>query len=63
MAQLTGRHWRTYGLADLILFVVLGLVFISKGIPARGLSDGLVVTLAVAVMGASATLGLWFVLF
>lgn len=61
MALLTGHHWRTHGLADIIVFVVLGWVFMAKGIPARGLTNGLAVILAGAVIVASAALGLWFV--
>ncbi|MFZ0487891.1 MAG: hypothetical protein WAL83_12900 [Arenicellales bacterium] len=63
MAYLTGHHWRTHGLADLIVFIVLGWVFMARGIPARGLTNSLVVNLAGAVIIASAALGLWFVLF
>lgn len=61
MAMLTGHHWRTHGLADLIVFLVLGWAFMARGIPARGLTTGLAVTLAGAVIVASAALGLWFV--
>jgi hypothetical protein len=63
MAHLTGHHWRTHGLADLIVFIVLGWIFLAQGIPARGMTNGLVVTVAAAVVVASAALGLWFVLF
>jgi hypothetical protein len=63
MAHLTGHHWRTHGLADLIVFLVLGWIFLARGIPARGMTNGLVVTVAAAVVVASAALGLWFVLF
>lgn len=63
MAHLTGHHWRTHGLFDLIVFIGLGLLFMSKGIPARGLTNGLVVALVAAVILSSAALGLWFVLF
>lgn len=60
MAQLTGHHWRTHGLADFILFIVLGWLFMAKGIPARGLTNGTVVTVAAATVIAGAALGLWF---
>lgn len=63
MAQLTGHHWRTHGLADVILFAVLGWLFMSRGIPARGLTIGSAVTVAAATVIACAALGLWFVLF
>jgi hypothetical protein len=61
MAHLTGHHWRTHGLADIILFFVLGWIFSSSGIPAGGLTKGSAVTLAWAVVAACAALGLWFV--
>jgi len=60
MAQLTGHHWRTHGFADVILFVLLGWLFMARGIPARGLTDNTTVTLAAAVIISSAALGLWF---
>jgi hypothetical protein len=63
MAHMTGHHWRTHGLADVILFILLGLFFMSSGMPANGLNNKLVVTVAGAVIAASAALGLWFVLF
>ena len=60
MASLTGHHWRTHGLADVILFLVLGWIFVSRGIPAKGLTNNSVVTLAGSVIVAGAALGLWF---
>lgn len=60
MAHLTGHHWRTHGLADVILFFLLGWLFMSRGTPAGGLTDGTVKTLVVCVIVASAALGLWF---
>lgn len=60
MAHLTGHHWRTHGLADVILFFVLGWIFSSSNIPAGGLTKGLATGLAIAVIAASAALGLWF---
>jgi len=60
MTQLTGHHWRTHGFADVILFVLLGWLFMARGIPAGGLTNNTTVTLAGAVVIASAALGLWF---
>jgi cation transport ATPase len=60
MAHLTGHHWRTHGLADVILFFVLGWFFMSRGIPASKMSNSSAVTLGAAVVIASAALGLWF---
>ncbi|MGA7982567.1 MAG: hypothetical protein WCA32_20390 [Chromatiaceae bacterium] len=62
MAHLTGHHWVTHGLADILLFVVLGWLFAARGIPARGLSQGLVVAVAAASVIAGAALVAWFVL-
>lgn len=63
MAHLTGHHWRTHGLADVILFVALGLLFVASGTPSRGLTGNLVVGLVAAVIAASSALGLWFLFF
>ena len=60
MASLTGHHWRTHGLADVILFFLLGWLFMSRGIPGDGLTDSTVKTLVTCVIVASAALGLWF---
>ncbi len=60
MAALTGHHWRTHGLADVLLFLVLGWIFVARGIPSRGLTNNSVVTLAGSVIVAGAALGLWF---
>jgi hypothetical protein len=60
MASLTGHHWRTHGLVDVAVFIVLGLLFTARGIPARGLTGGSVVTVTAATVLAGATLGLWF---
>jgi hypothetical protein len=63
MAHLTGHHWITHGLADVLLFVALGWLFAARGIPAGGLTPGLVTTLGAAVVIAGAALGGWFILF
>lgn len=63
MASLTGHHWRTHGLADVILFLVLGWVFMSRGDHARRLTERSAVTLGTAAVLSCAALGLWFVLF
>jgi len=60
MAQLTGHHWRTHGLADVILFLLLGWFFVARGIPARGLTNNTTINLAASVIISSAALGLWF---
>lgn len=60
MASLTGHHWRTHGLLDVAVFIGLGLLFTARGIPARGLTGGSVVTVTAATVLAGAALGLWF---
>jgi hypothetical protein len=54
--------WIIHGLADILVFVLLGWLFTIRGIPARGLTQGLVITLALAVVVAGAALGGWFIL-
>jgi hypothetical protein len=61
MAHLTGHHWITHGLADLLLFLLLGWLFTAVDIPARGLSQGLVVAVGGATIFAGALLAAWFV--
>ena len=63
MAHMTGHHWITHGLADVILFILLGWLFTARGIPASGLTNGLVVTVGLSVVVAGSLLGLWFVFF
>jgi len=63
MASLTGHHWRTHGLVDVILFILLGLMFMAQNKPADGMSNKLVSTVIAASIGAGALLGLWFVFF
>jgi len=60
MASLTGHHWRTHGLADVIVFLLLGWFFVARGIPSRGLTNGAAVTLAVAVVISGLALAGWF---
>ena len=59
MAHLTGHHWRTHGLADVIVFFALGWFFMSRGSPNK-LTTNSSVVLAACVIVASAALGLWF---
>jgi hypothetical protein len=59
MKSLTGHHWTTHGLADLIVFVGLGLLFTKMKIhPAR-----ITAILSAAVVVAGLGLGLWYALF
>ena len=59
MAVLTGRHWRTHGLTDVILFFLLGWLFLRND-PARKLTSGSAATVGAASVPAGAALGLWF---
>lgn len=59
MKAATGHHWRTHGIVDVILFFVLGYIFMSRGTAAQ-LTDRLVVTVAAAAVVAGAGLAAWF---
>jgi len=63
MAHLLGHHWTTHGVADVLLFVVLGFVFLNLGTAQRMSSNRLVGTLVGAVIAAGLGLAAWFVLF
>lgn len=60
MASLTGHHWKTHGLADVILFLVLGFFFMARGSRVSGGSLSLTLVAASVVGGAG--LGLWFLM-
>jgi hypothetical protein len=59
MASLTGHHWRTHGLADVILFVVLGLLLMRVGAP-RQVTNGLIAAVVAAVVLGGGGLAAWF---
>jgi hypothetical protein len=61
MAHLTGHHWTTHGLVDLVVFAVLGVVFLSTGIARRIDPNRLVLELIGAVVVAGLGLAAWFV--
>jgi hypothetical protein len=60
MASLTGHHWITHGLADIAVFVILGMVFMKRDIRMEGSKLACAVAGAVIVGGGG--LALWFVL-
>jgi hypothetical protein len=62
MASLTGHHWTTHGIADVLLFVALGFALLNTGIPDRVSARGLVTTLIASVVGSGLGLLVWFVL-
>lgn len=61
MASLTGHHWITHGLADVVLFGLLGWLFVARG-TVRTVGYGLVVGIALAAVVAGAGLAGWFFL-
>jgi len=63
MAGLTGHHWITHGLADLIVFVGLGLIFMKMKTADKIKPARLVSILVWSVAAASLGLFAWFVLF
>jgi len=60
MASLTGHHWRTHGLADVVVFFALGYLFTYRNVRITGLR--LAALLAAASVIAGGGLALWFVL-
>jgi hypothetical protein len=63
MKSLTGHHWTTHGLADLILFIGLGLIFQKTHVAERMDPNRLISILVGAVVAASLGLALWYVFF
>jgi hypothetical protein len=63
MASLTGHHWITHGLADCIVFVGLGLIFMKTSAADRIDPNRLCHILIWAVVAASLGLFVWFLLF
>jgi hypothetical protein len=63
MASLTGHHWITHGLADLILFIGLGLIFMNSSMVEKINPNRLISILIWAVVAASLGLFAWFLLF
>lgn len=60
MASLTGHHWRTHGLVDVVVFVALGYLFMQRGFQADGMKLAKLMTAAIVVSGGG--LALWFLL-
>ena len=61
MASMTGNHWITHGLIDLVLFLVAGGVLMRLGAKFNG--QGLMIAVIVASLIGGGGLTLWFVLF
>lgn len=60
MASLTGHHWRTHGVVDVVVFIALGYLITLSGFRITGLR--LAALLAAASVVAGGGLALWFVL-
>jgi hypothetical protein len=63
MASLTGHHWITHALADCVVFVGLGLLFMKTSTANKISPNRLVSILIWAVVAASLGLFAWFLLF
>lgn len=62
MASLTGHHWTTHSLFDLIVFIGLGFVFMSTGTAERMSGPALIKTvIGSAIAGGLGLLG-WFLI-
>jgi NRPS condensation-like uncharacterized protein len=51
MAAITGHHWVTHGLADIVVFVVLGLIFMRTSVakmPATSLVNYIIASTVVS---------------
>ena len=60
MKSVSGHHWTTHGLADVILFGGLGLIFWKTGVAEKLDPNRLVSILVWAVIAASLGLFTWF---
>lgn len=63
MALLSGHHWITHGVFDIVLFIVLGMLFYRSGMASRMNPLRLAQVLFGAVVLAGFGLAAWFVLF
>jgi hypothetical protein len=63
MKSIGGHHWTTHGSADLLLFVVLGIVFTTTRLAQQISPPRLIAILIGAVSISAVGLGLWYVLF
>ncbi len=63
MKSLAGHDWTTLGLADLVIFVTLGLIFTSTKLGKRIDPGRLTATLIGSVVIAGVGLSLWFTFF
>jgi hypothetical protein len=62
MASLTGHHWTTHGIADVLLFVALGYILANTSWPDRVSGKAATIALAASVVASGLGLLVWFVL-
>ncbi len=60
LKSIAGHDWTTQGLADLVLFLVLGFIFTKVGVLEKIAPDRLIAVLIGAVAIAGLGLALWF---
>jgi uncharacterized membrane protein SirB2 len=60
LAALTGHHWITHGIIDIVVFIALGFVFMRTGTGSRMTAGSLIGTLVVAVVIAGIGLAGFF---
>jgi uncharacterized membrane protein SirB2 len=63
MASLSGHQWTTHGLADLILFLALGFLFLSLKVGRNMAAQRAIPVLVASVVVASVGLAVWYALF
>ncbi len=63
MKSLTGHHWITHGITDVVLFVLLGMIFMNTGVVEKMSPNSLVLTLIGAVVVAGLGLAGWFLVY
>lgn len=62
MKAMTGHHWITHGLVDVIVFLGVGWLLLASGTPTLGLSNRAIIALIVAAVVAGGSLASWFFL-
>ena len=61
MKAATGHHWRTHGIVDVVVFFVLGYIFLVQG-STKKITNGLTIGLVISAVVAGAGLAAWFFL-
>jgi hypothetical protein len=63
MKSMTGHHWITHGLADLVIFLALGVIFQKAHITEKMDPHRVIRIVVWATVAAALGLALWFVFF